>query len=64
MAKKRKYYAMHDDGLRNGSFIRESDKSRARYMNGDFMGFIKDIPATFKEVETKHAESLIPKCCR
>jgi hypothetical protein len=64
MKKNQKYYAMHDAGLQNGSFIRESSHGLAQYMNGDFMGFIEKIPTTFQEVETEHAESLIPKCCR
>jgi hypothetical protein len=58
------YYAMHDIGLKNGSFIRESKHGLAYYMNGDFMGFVEKIPPLFKKVETAHAKNLIPKICR
>ncbi len=67
MAKKKvviQYFAMHDDGLKNGSFIRHSASGLAQYMNGDFMGFVDKVPSGFEPVDVKHAEKLLPKCCK
>lgn len=56
-----------DIGLRNGSFIRtkvyNGKTVMVQWMNGDCMGQITKIPQGFTEVDTAHAESLIPKCC-
>jgi hypothetical protein len=61
----RRYWANPggDFGLRNGSFVRESKYGLAQYMNGDFMGIIATVPVGFTEVDTAHAEKLIPRCC-
>ena len=62
----RRYWANPggDFGLRNGSFVRESKYGLAQYMNGDFMGIIPAVPKGFTEVDTVHAEKLIPGCCK
>ena len=62
---KRKYWANPggDFGLENGSFLRLSKYGLAQFMNGDFMGFIDEVPEGFTEVSTEHAEKLIPKVC-
>lgn len=54
---------MHDDGLRNGSFLRRGKYGLAQFMNGDFMGFIPAVLPGFSEVDKKHAENLIPRVC-
>jgi hypothetical protein len=65
-----RYYALHEAGLRNGSFFRvRGPKTCAQYINGDFMGNVGTLPDSYagqplKEFDRKEAESLIPKCCR
>ena len=60
----RRYWALHDCGLRNGSFVRSRDGiTMAQWMNGDFMGTIEALPNGFKEVPSDHAEKLIPAVC-
>jgi hypothetical protein len=62
---KRRYWAMHDFGLRNGSFIRSrlDGTKLVQWMNGDCMGLIETMPKGFKEVSQDHAEKLIPAVC-
>jgi hypothetical protein len=67
-ARKRRYWANPggDDGLRNGSFVRERIKGKGlvQWMNGDCMGLILEVPEGFTEVDQEHAERLIPECCK
>ena len=68
---KPKYFALHEAGLRNGSFFRvRSATVCAQFINGDFMGNIGILPADMKyaghplvEFDAKAAEKLIPRCC-
>lgn len=80
MKAKPRYFALHVDGLRNGSFFRVyHDGKVVHYMNGDYMGCaepfycsgpLKDgLPTTYSkqpvvEYQAKDAEKLIPSCCR
>ena len=51
--------------LMNGSYCRQdSDGRAAQYMNGDYMGDVKKIPASMVEVPADKAKALLPKCCR
>lgn len=66
-----RYYALHDVGLRNGSFIRTSalGGSIAQFMNGDYMGLLDELPTTYAnqplvEYPREVAERMIPRCCR
>lgn len=69
---KRKYYALHEAGLRNGSFYRVTRRGDeeivGQFINGDFMGRQDSLPKTYaghplKEFDQKRAEKLIPRCC-
>ena len=65
--KKAYYYTWEhniDGCLRNGSFVRRSKHGLAQFMNGDFMGFIDEVPKGMCAVDVVHAFKLIPKCCR
>jgi hypothetical protein len=58
-----------DDGLRNGSFVREiqwedGDITLSQFMNGDYMGWIKAVPEGFTEVSIEQAQGLISDCCK
>lgn len=64
------YLALHEAGLRNGSFYRfKSDKlGWAHYINGDFIGFVIPKPTHYcgfplKEFTADAAVKLIPKVC-
>jgi hypothetical protein len=64
------YLALHEAGLRNGSFFRFNAKTKqwAHYINGDFMGFVIPKPTTYaglplKEFPEAQAVKLIPKIC-
>jgi len=65
-----RYFALHEQGLRNGSFFRLRGPGYcAKYTNGDFMGNIGRLPETYAgrpllEFAPSLAEKLIPKCCR
>ena len=50
--------------LENGSFVRRSKYGLGQFMNGDFMGFIEDVPEGMVEVDRNLARCLIPECCR
>lgn len=51
--------------LRNGSFVRkDADGKLVQYMNGDFMGGIRETPEGMCEVDYEEAIELLPKCCR
>lgn len=63
------YLALHEEGLKNGSFFRVYPKRKhqnvAQYMNGDFMGYREEIPTTYgdqplREFTKREAERLIP----
>lgn len=60
------YTGNETEALRNGSFLRKSKYGLARFMNGDFMGFIESevVPEGFTEVPKERADELIPDCCR
>lgn len=66
---KRKYYTLStniDDSLRNGSFCCLAGVGRdmySRYMNGDFMGFVPDLPKDYAEIDPVQAKRLLPKVC-
>ena len=72
----RRYYALHEAGLQNGSFYRVSQKACgdaveeivAQYINGDFMGRQDALPDKYcgmplKEFSQTKAERLVPRCC-
>lgn len=68
MTKKQIYLALHEAGLRNGSFHRSSGTKWAQYINGDFMGFLEERPKTYGglplvEFSAETAIRLIPRCC-
>lgn len=50
--------------LRNGSFVRNSKYGLAQYMNGDFMGFIENVPEGMSNINPEEAKNFIPECCR
>lgn len=52
-----------DMALENGSFVRKSKNGLGQFMNGDFMGFIDEVPKGMARVPTDKAVRLIPKCC-
>ena len=54
--------AQHEGCLENGSFVRRSKYGLGQFMNGDFMGFIEDVPEGM--VDRDLARRLIPECCR
>lgn len=64
-----RYFALHEAGLRNGSFFRvRSATVCAQFINGDFCGNVGTLPETYaglplKEFPRDLAEKLIPKCC-
>lgn len=65
------YLALHEAGLRNGSFYRRTNRTRkwAEYINGDYMGSITVRPQTYadqplKEFDKATAERLIPPVCK
>jgi len=64
-----RYFALHEAGLRNGSFFRVRRPGHcAQFINGDFMGDIKRLPETYAgrplvEFPREQARKLIPKCC-
>jgi hypothetical protein len=66
--KKVRFYAYagnEDEALKNGSFVRCSKKyGLARFSNGDFMGFLDEVPADMAEVPVEKAWVLIPRCCK
>lgn len=53
-----------EDCLKNGSFVRGRQGKLARYMNGDFMGFVDAVPEGMTEVAVELAYRLLPKCCK
>ena len=65
-----RYFAIHEAGLRNGSFFRVRKPGHcAQFINGDFMGNIEHLPETYSglpltEFPRDVAEKLIPRCCR
>lgn len=76
-AKALRYFALHEDGLRNGSFIREIQWGRSKvpkltysqFINGDYMGSTNEKPTTYAdqplvEFDVKRALKLIPGVCR
>jgi|GEM_PF-2780251 len=64
-----RYFALHEEGLRNGSFFRIRRPGHcAQFINGDFMGDIGELPETYAgrplvEFPREKARGLIPKCC-
>lgn len=66
-----KYYTWShniDGCLRNGSFVRTavkecSEGKYVQYMNGDFMGYIQEVPEGMVEVDHDKAIKLLPKVC-
>jgi hypothetical protein len=56
--------------LENGSFYRDrpppfdSANRYSHYMNGDFMGFVAELPKDRIKVRRELALRLVPKCCR
>lgn len=58
------YYANRDnpeEALRNGSFIRVSRHGIAKFVLGDFQGFLDDLPlALLTFVERERAKELLP----
>jgi hypothetical protein len=63
---RKQYFALESDiegCLKNGSFVRKSKYGLAQYMNGDFMGFLSEVPKRMIEVPVKKAEHLIPVSC-
>jgi hypothetical protein len=64
-----RYFALHKEGLRNGSFFRvRSATVCAQFINGDFMGNVGQLPETYAgrplvEFPREQAEELIPECC-
>lgn len=44
--------------------MRRSKYGLGQFMNGDFMGFIEDVPEGMAEVDRDLARRLIPECCR
>lgn len=79
MKSKPRYFALHVDGLRNGSFFRvHKDGMIGQFINGDYMGggpsflcagpIVNGLPTTYYqqplvEYQAKDAEKLIPACC-
>lgn len=64
-----RYFAIHEAGLRNGSFYRVSRHGVAQWINGDCMGKIEEVPALYYkqslvEFDRETAERLIPSVCR
>ena len=72
----RRYFALHEAGLRNGSFFRVSRYGCHQFINGDHIGedhcgagpLVDGIPTTYGkqslvEFEQEVAEKLIPKVC-
>jgi hypothetical protein len=58
-------YAHNIEGcLENGSFVRRSKYGLGQFTNGDFMGFIEDVPEGMVEVDRDLARCHIPECCR
>lgn len=57
-------HARDEDGLRNGSFYRQSigkkSSTFSHYVNGDFMGWVQKIPAGLKTWSLREAKKLIP----
>lgn len=49
--------------LRNGSFVRRSRYGLAWFMNGDFCGFLEEVPEGYEEVELEYARALVPRVC-
>lgn len=67
MKQRTTYYtwAHNIDGcLGNGSFVRHSRFGLGQFMNGDFMGFIEEVPEGMTEVDELYAKTKIPECCR
>jgi len=65
-----RYFALHEAGLRNGSFfVMRRQGHCAQYINGDFMGNIGELPKLYakqplKEFPREEARKLLPDCCR
>lgn len=65
----RRYWALHVDGLENGSFFRMSVHGIGQFINGDFMGMLPEVPKTYANQELiefprEIAEAHIPACCK
>ncbi len=65
------YFAPDLGCLRNGSLYKTSRHSKreapyAQYINGDFMGFVAEVPERFKAMSwsRKEAKPLLPECLR
>ena len=58
-------YALNEDALRNGSFIHRrvgrNHHTLARYMNGDFTGWVRILPSDLKSWTLREAKKLLPK---
>lgn len=67
MKKTSRYYTWShnvEGCLRNGSYCRVDGERVVQYMNGDYMGEVKAVPAGMSEVPTDQAKRLLPKCCK
>ncbi len=65
MKTKIQYFATNAKAIENGSFVRVSPHGIARYINGDFCGYIDEIPKTYAdkpmvEFDSKTARDLLP----
>ena len=64
---KRIIHARDDDALRNGSYIHQrlgKQKSTfAQVMNGDFIGWLQQLPPDLKAYSLREARKLMPKNC-
>lgn len=65
------YYAPDESCLRNGSLYKTSLHGSAaapfaHYMQGDFMGFVAEIPERFRALSwsRREARHLLPECLR
>jgi hypothetical protein len=63
------YLARSIDGIRNGSLFRVTGRKRrnrfAHYINGDFVGFVNELPAPasdFKSWTRREAKRDLPRC--
>lgn len=60
------YWAASEDALRNGSFYRVSRLGISRFMNGDYMGMVAELPrgGRYRQFYAVKAEELIPASCK
>lgn len=65
-----RYWATGEEGLKNGSFVREiawpeGDFSFTRFINGDFMGEVPEVICERLDTfDIEYAQHIIPECCQ